>query len=198
MATSPAPGRNVQRLLTATAALLLLLLAWQHLSTRYAARPTESVAKAQPIDINTAERAELLQVPGVGPNMADAILAERQAVGRFESLEELDRVAGIGAKTLDKLRPWFAIGPGSSRTLAAPVERLERKPATPKASTGTINVNTAPAEELIRLPGIGVKLAERIIAERGIQIFTTVEDLRRVSGIGPKTIEKLRSFVTFQ
>lgn len=59
-----------------------------------------------------------------------------------------------------------------------------------------IDVNLADATSLDALPGIGVGLANRIIAERarGGQ-FTDVESLRRVRGIGPKTLEKLRPFV---
>ncbi|MGL4421098.1 MAG: ComEA family DNA-binding protein [Gemmataceae bacterium] len=47
-----------------------------------------------------------------------------------------------------------------------------------------------------RLPGIGVALAGRIVAERANRPFANLEELRRVSGIGPKTIEKLRPLVT--
>ena len=58
-----------------------------------------------------------------------------------------------------------------------------------------IDVNHASAEELQKLPGIRPKMAQRIIDERAKAPFKSVDDLRRVSGIGPKTLEKLRAFV---
>jgi competence protein ComEA len=202
---APIPkSKAVPRLLATVAVVLLAMLAWRAYSPHFTARPTELVTVASPVDVNAADRGELLQIPGVGPATADAILAQRQRLGRFESLEELHTVHGIGSKTIEKLRPWLMIGPGSPRILEIePVERLERKPATPAtgkaaAVTEPINVNTANAEELHKLPGIGPKLAERIIAERAKAPFKSPEDLHRVSGIGPKTIEKLRPLVKFE
>jgi competence protein ComEA len=59
-----------------------------------------------------------------------------------------------------------------------------------------IDVNRAPLAELQRLPGIGPKMSQRIVDERGKRPFATVAELRRVPGIGPKTLEKLRPYVT--
>lgn len=62
---------------------------------------------------------------------------------------------------------------------------------------GKINVNTAPAEELQNLPGIGPALAARIVAFREANgPFARVDDLVRVSGIGPKTLDGFRDLVT--
>ena len=47
----------------------------------------------------------------------------------------------------------------------------------------------------VGLPGIGPKMAQRIVDERRKAPFKTVDDLRRVSGIGPKTLERLRPFI---
>ncbi|MFO0742090.1 MAG: ComEA family DNA-binding protein [Labilithrix sp.] len=65
------------------------------------------------------------------------------------------------------------------------------------ASTGDpVYVNYASAEELRRLPGIGAKRAEAIVALRGrMGRFQRVEDLLRVKGIGRATIKKLRPLV---
>jgi competence protein ComEA len=60
-----------------------------------------------------------------------------------------------------------------------------------------VNVNTAAAEELETLPGIGEVLAGAIIEFREQHgPFTSVEELEEVSGIGPATLEEIRELVT--
>ncbi|EHQ91748.1 helix-hairpin-helix domain-containing protein [Desulfosporosinus youngiae] len=64
-------------------------------------------------------------------------------------------------------------------------------------SEGKININTAGAAELDKLSGVGPALAERIIQYRTEHgPFARPEDLENVSGIGPKTYEKMASQVT--
>ena len=66
-----------------------------------------------------------------------------------------------------------------------------------QTSGQVLNINTAPADSLQLLPGIGEVKAARIVAARRIlEGFETVDDLLQVSGIGDKTLEKLRPFIT--
>ncbi len=59
-----------------------------------------------------------------------------------------------------------------------------------------LDVNTADANVLQSLPGIGEKRAKDIVAEREARgAFRSVDDLTRVSGIGPKTVDSLRPFL---
>ncbi|MEO1428034.1 MAG: DUF655 domain-containing protein [Cyanobacteria bacterium J06633_8] len=62
---------------------------------------------------------------------------------------------------------------------------------------GIVDINTATAEELVTLPGVGKKLAERIIRARGEKRFDSLEDLERVKGIGKKMQRKLEGRVSF-
>ncbi|OBJ48057.1 ComEA family DNA-binding protein [Mycobacterium sp. 1423905.2] len=58
----------------------------------------------QSVDLNTATVEQLDALPGIGPVTAAAIVAWRQAHGRFSSVDQLADVDGIGAARLDKLR----------------------------------------------------------------------------------------------
>ncbi|MGQ9757448.1 MAG: helix-hairpin-helix domain-containing protein [Actinomycetota bacterium] len=61
---------------------------------------------------------------------------------------------------------------------------------------GRVNINTATKEELERLPGIGPTLAQRILEYREAHGgFRSVDELRKVSGIGPKKFEELKGLV---
>jgi competence protein ComEA len=55
--------------------------------------------------LNRAGQEELERLPGIGPVMAKRILEFRSRKGRFESIEELLQVRGIGKKTLIRLKP---------------------------------------------------------------------------------------------
>lgn len=68
---------------------------------------------------------------------------------------------------------------------------------TPTASSGKININTAGAAQLDKLPGIGPALAQRIIEYRESKgLFEKIEDITKVSGIGNAMFEKMKSKIT--
>ena len=62
------------------------------------------LAAARQIDINTASRAQLERLPGIGPTLAAKIVEDRQAHGPFSRPEDLARVKGIGPKTYETLQ----------------------------------------------------------------------------------------------
>jgi len=62
-------------------------------------------------------------------------------------------------------------------------------------SGSQININSANAEELATLPGIGPSLAERIIAYRGEFPFEASEDIMNVSGIGEATFNNIKDLI---
>ena len=64
----------------------------------------EPTAEA-PLDLNAATAAQLDALPGVGPATASAILAYRDQVGRFASVDDLLEVRGIGDAKLEQIRP---------------------------------------------------------------------------------------------
>lgn len=67
--------------------------------------PPARATPEDPVFVNHASVDELRRLPGVGPKRADAIVALRQRMGRFQRVEDLLRVKGVGRTTLRRWRP---------------------------------------------------------------------------------------------
>lgn len=63
----------------------------------------------QPIDVNAATAEDLQKVPGIGVALSQRIIEFRQEHGRFETLDDLLNVRGIGTTSLEKLRPFLVV-----------------------------------------------------------------------------------------
>lgn len=89
-----------------------------------------------------------------------------------------------------------------SRTLrdtTATERRTIRTQAGRLPAHGSINVNTASAEELQALPGIGPAIAGRIVTYRKEHGgFRTIDDMTEVKGIGPRILDRIRPFVVIR
>ncbi len=66
-----------------------------------------------------------------------------------------------------------------------------------KAIEGVVNINTAGPAQLTLLPGIGQAKARQILELRAQKIFSSLEDLKAIKGLGPKRLEALKSHVVF-
>ena len=56
------------------------------------------------ININSATREELQQIPGIGPHTADKIVSWRKENGTFRKKEDIKKINGIGDKTFEKMK----------------------------------------------------------------------------------------------
>jgi comEA protein len=61
------------------------------------------------VNLNTATKKELMNVPGIGEVTAARILAYRKDVGDFKTLDDLGNVKGISKKKLEKLKPFLTV-----------------------------------------------------------------------------------------
>lgn len=69
-------------------------------------KSSERPASTEKINVNTATLKELESLPRIGPVLAQRIIDYRKTFGKFQSVDELLNVRGIGKKTLDILRPY--------------------------------------------------------------------------------------------
>lgn len=61
------------------------------------------------INVNAAGREQLMTLPGIGPAYSDRIINYRENHGKFNSVEELKKIKGIGEKRLEKLKPFVKL-----------------------------------------------------------------------------------------
>jgi competence protein ComEA len=72
---------------------------------------TASVGQGGLLDLNTASASDLDSLPGIGQSFADRIIEYRTANGPFTSVEDLQKVKGIGAALFAKIAPLVSVGP---------------------------------------------------------------------------------------
>jgi len=88
-----------------------------------------------------------------------------------------------------------AITSGGERTTAATTQNVNTDNA--GNQNNLININTADAQELQKLSGVGPAIADRIITYRNNNgSYKTIDDLKKVSGIGAKTFDKFKDKIT--
>ncbi len=141
--------------------------------------------------------------PGVvclpaGSRMADAIAAAGGLLSNAQPRGvNLARIIVDGEQVVVPTQDeWEAAGGAAAGAGgAAGAGPASGSPAGPAAGA-KIDLNTAGAEQLDALPGVGPSTAAKIVADREANgPFTAPEDLMRVSGIGPKKFEALKDFL---
>jgi DNA uptake protein ComE-like DNA-binding protein len=146
--------------------------------------PTKEAPQPSLVDLNTATAAQLDELPGIGKASARKIIAARP----YKSVAELSK-SGISAAEINKISSLVTVA-----VAAEPAPgRLTRSTNPQEATKSTlVDLNTATAEQLDGLPGIGKASARKIIAARP---YKTVADLSK-SGISAAEINKISSLVT--
>lgn len=61
-----------------------------------------------PVQVNTASRGELERLPGIGPVIAERIIAYRESFGPFKEIDELKKIHGIGSVKINKIAPYIS------------------------------------------------------------------------------------------
>lgn len=180
----------------------------------------KSTSAGREVDVNTADAATLETLPGVGPSTAQAIIAARP----FASVDDLERVSGIGAARLAALRDQVTVSSRTSSTAKTATGEATRKStttATPRTSdrdqsrtdvqreklepTGRTATSAAGAQ------GKKVNLNTATLAELEAlpeigpvkaqaiieaRPFSTIEDVMKVTGIKEGIFEEIKDQIT--
>lgn len=135
------------------------------------ARPAPGI-----VELNAADTAELMSLPGIGAVFARRIISYRNRLGGFERIEQLLEVFGFDADRFEQIRMLVKADP----------EYLSR-----------ININTIGADELKRHPYFTPSVAQAIVSFRKAHgAFQRLDDLRRIDLVNEDLYRKIAPYLT--
>lgn len=138
-----------------------------------------------------------VQRPGVYTLAAPARVSDLlAAAGGPTAAADLERI-NLAARLHDEEQVAFPRQGTPGPAVPAPPGSTQAPPGGPSAAPGPVNINTADQAALESLPGLGPVLAGTIIAYRTEHgPFARIEDIQKVSGIGPKIFARIRDHIT--
>lgn len=150
------------------------------------------------VNINAATERELITLPEIDRVRAREIISHRP----YRDVTELSK-AKLPDSVLAKIRPLVTTGNDlTQKRVPAVNPPPASRPAPPVRTTPSevrsdhrVNLNTADAATLEALPGVGPVIAKEIVAARP---FRNINDLEKVSGIGPAKFAELKDLVTVE
>jgi competence ComEA-like helix-hairpin-helix protein len=164
------------------------------------------------VELNTANIESLVELPGIGPSMAEKIITYRVEIGGFSYIEQLMEIPGIGEAKVNGLIPYVSIDTSLVKILIKKPDDDFKEDTTKKEtitsdtlslwpiklkSGETLELNGAKIEDLQRLPGIGLTFAQRIYDYRTrLGGFYAVEQLKEVAGLGEAKYVVLQPYLS--
>ncbi|MEP7110612.1 MAG: helix-hairpin-helix domain-containing protein [Ferruginibacter sp.] len=127
------------------------------------------------VDINVADTAELIALPGIGSKLSRRIINFREKLGGFYNVEQIGETFGLPDSTFQKIKPWLT------------VSNMELR---------RININTATIDEMKSHPYVRYTLANAIVQYRTQHgNYTNVEDLKRIISVTEEVFDKLAPYL---
>lgn len=138
--------------------------------------------KASEKDLNRLLLSGVLIIASAAVLIVGGLIGEKQSgdMPRVEIIEAESVTTGTAAS---EEAGGVSVGTASEPAVTAVSEKL------------MVNINTANAEELMKLKGVGEKIAAKIIEYREECPFESIEDIMNVSGIGEKKFEDIKDMI---
>lgn len=124
----------------------------------------------------------------IGERLKDAI----EYSGGLKKEADIDKI-NLAKKLSDEDKIYIPkVGEETENIQDMSIENFQNTKA---ESTGKVNINNCTKELLISLPGIGEVTSEKIINYRNENKFNTIEDIKKVSGIGEKKFDEIKDLI---
>lgn len=133
--------------------------------------------KAIVLDINAATKEDLMRVYGIGEALSDRILKQKEALGDFVSMEQMNDVWGLQPEVVQKLQTQFKV----------------IKTPNPKK----ININQATIKELGQFPYFRYPISKNIVTFRSMNGDIKIEDLLKIKGFPMDKIKIIALYLEF-
>ncbi len=154
---------------------------------------TEQTAQLFFFDPNTIS-GEAWKKLGLSQKTIQTILNYRSKGGQFRKPEDLARIYGLRRQDYDRIAPYIRIETKQEKTpdeVATPAFSSKQK-----GNTEPVDINTGDTTAFIKLPGIGSKLATRIINFREkLGGFHSIEQVSETYGLPDSTFQKIRTYL---
>jgi len=129
------------------------------------------------LEINSASREEFMELKGIGEKLSERIIAYREKLGGFVSIDQIAEVYGLSAETFEKIKPKLRVD-------LSLVQKL--------------NLNDLDVKTLAQHPYISFAMAKLIVNYREQHgPYEKVEDLLNSKGIEPQDVKKIEAYAIF-
>lgn len=134
--------------------------------------------KIQIIDINLASQEDLIKVYGIGPGLSERILKQKEALGGFISMDQMNDVWGLSPEVIEKLNEQFKVG------VIPTVKKVK--------------INDASAKELQLFPYFRYPLNKEIVTYRSMNNgIKSSEDLVKIKGFPVDKVKIIEKYLEY-
>jgi DNA uptake protein ComE-like DNA-binding protein len=141
-------------------------------------QPQHVRKKNGPFDINTADTAAFIALPGIGSKLASRIVLFREKLGGFYDVRQIGEVYGLPDSVFRKISPMLKCDP----------DRIRK-----------IDINTVGKETLKVHPYIRWQLANALVAYRDQHgAFRSAEDISKLENIDTDAVKKMMPYISFK
>ncbi|MCY1225632.1 Helix-hairpin-helix motif protein [compost metagenome] len=130
------------------------------------------------IDINKATQEDLIKIYGIGPGLSERILKQKEILGGFVSMEQMDDVWGLSPEVIEKLNAQFKIGV---------IPNVKK-----------IKINDASVKELSQFPYFRYPISKEIVTYRSMNGgISSSEDLIKIKGFPVEKVKIIEKYLEY-